>query len=48
MFSENGGKIDREPVILRTITSVMLDDVLASCYFFFLSKANFCRYLNFR
>ena len=31
---ENGGKFDREPVILRTITSVILDDVLATCYLF--------------
>ena len=28
---KNVGKFDREPVILRTITSVMLDDVLATC-----------------
>ena len=25
------GKFDREPVILRTITSVILDDELATC-----------------
>ena len=31
---ENGGKFDREPVILRTITSVILDDVLATCCIF--------------
>ena len=30
----NGGKFDREPVILRTITSVILDDVLATCFIY--------------
>ena len=30
---KNVGKFDREPVILRTITPVILDDVLATCYF---------------
>ena len=28
---KNVGKFDREPVILRTVTSVILDDVLATC-----------------
>ena len=30
---KNVGKFDREPVILRTVTSVILDDVLATCLY---------------
>ena len=30
---ENEGKFYREPGILRTLTSVILDEVLASCFY---------------
>ena len=46
---ENGGKFDREPVILRTVTSVILDDVLATCLFlkiFQVFNLNLCIFIQ--